>query len=137
MDFSNATGPLGLAWFAVERAPRPAALARHLRDGRLGSDTFVPNMFRLIALHYPKLEHREEMVRRLRRANEVVLSTPGCLGSEVWLTDDAVVTIGTWETKAQSQGSFAALKQAGVDWEYDERESRPRMVYALVETSDG
>lgn len=90
-------------------------------------------MFRLIALHYPKPEHRNEMVRRLRRANELVLESPGCHGSEIWFSDDAVVSIGAWETQAMSQKSFDSLKAAGVDWEFDERESRPRVVYALVD----
>lgn len=73
--------------------------------GRRSSATSASRSYRVSSDRsaLPKPEHREEMVRRLRRANEVVLTTPGCLGSEVWLSDDAVVTIGTWESKAQSQ----------------------------------
>ena len=33
----------------------------------------------LVALHYPRPEYRDEMISRVRRAAEVMMTTPGCL----------------------------------------------------------
>ncbi len=91
-------------------------------------------MFCLIAFHYPKPEHRKEMIQRLRRAAEVTMTTDGCLNADCWVEEagDGVVATGTWKSKDQCQRSFAALTVAGVDWQFDERESRPRTVYSLM-----
>ena len=92
-------------------------------------------MFRLVAFHYPKPEHRQEMVARLRRAAQFCKTTPGCLDADSWIEEsgDGVVATGTWESKEQCQRAFAGMTQAGIDWQYDHREARPRLVYSLVE----
>ena len=33
----------------------------------------------LVAVHYPRREHRDEMISRVRRAADVIGATPGCL----------------------------------------------------------
>ena len=40
--------------------------------------------FRLVAFHYPKSEHREELLQRLHRAAEIMKRSPGCIDVEVW-----------------------------------------------------
>jgi hypothetical protein len=45
---------------------------------------------------------------------------------------DAVVSTVQWESKDAQASSFAAAKAAGVDFDYDERESRPREILRLV-----
>ena len=74
------------------------------------------------------------MIRRLGRAAEVVRGTPGCLDADSWIEEsgDAMVATGTWQTREQCQASFAALTAANVDWEFDDRELRPRLVYGLI-----
>ena len=88
----------------------------------------------LIAFHYPDGDHRDEMIFRVHAAAEVMKATPGCLGAECWITEDnqAVVTTGEWESGQALGEAFAAVRAAGVDFDYDEREIRPREVFKLV-----
>ena len=88
----------------------------------------------LVAVHYPRPEHREEMISRVRRAAEVLAATPGCLAADCWVSDDhqAVVTTGQWESDQALKAGFAAARAAGVDFGYDQRESRPRQVFTLA-----
>lgn len=88
----------------------------------------------LVALHYPHPEHRDEMISRVRQAADVMAATPGCLAADCWVSEDgqAVVTTGQWESEQALAAGFAAVRAAGVDFGYDERESRPRDVFKLV-----
>jgi hypothetical protein len=74
------------------------------------------------------------MILRVQRAAEVMAATPGCLAADCWVSDDhqAVVTTGQWESEHALMTGFAAVRTAGVDFDYDERESRPRQVFKLV-----
>jgi quinol monooxygenase YgiN len=87
----------------------------------------------LIAFHYPHRDHHDEMVSRVRRAAEVMAATPGCLAVDCWVSGDgqAVVTTGQWDTQQALAAAFAAVREAGVDFDYDERERRPREVHKL------
>jgi quinol monooxygenase YgiN len=88
----------------------------------------------LVALHYPRREHWDEMISRVRRAADVMAATPGCLAVDCWVSEDgqAVVTTGQWESEQALTEGFAAVRTAGVDFGYDERESRPREVFKLI-----
>lgn len=88
----------------------------------------------LVALHYPRPEHRDEMISRVHRAAEVMAATPGCLAAGCWVSEDnqAVVTTGQWESEQALIAGFSAVRTAGVDFDYDERESRPREVFKLA-----
>jgi len=88
----------------------------------------------LVALHFPRPEHWDEMISRVHRAAEVMAMTPGCLAVDCWVSEDhqAVVTTGQWDSELALRAGFAAVRTAGVDFDYDERESRPRQVYTLV-----
>jgi len=88
----------------------------------------------LVAFHYPRPEHFEQMISRVRRAADVMAATPGCLAADCWVSDDrqAVVTTGQWESQEALMAGFTAVRAAGVDFDYDERESRPREVFRLA-----
>jgi hypothetical protein len=88
----------------------------------------------LVALHYPRREHWDEMISRVRRAADVMAATPGCLAADCWVSADgqAVVTTGQWESEQALTEGFAAVRTAGVDFGYDDRESRPRAVVKLM-----
>jgi len=88
----------------------------------------------LVALHYPRAEHWDEMISRVHQAAEVMAAVPGCLAAECWVSDDrqAVVTTGQWESEQALMAGFAAVLAAGIDFDYDERESRPRQVFRLI-----
>jgi quinol monooxygenase YgiN len=88
----------------------------------------------MVALHYPRPEHRNEMISRVRRAADIMAAIPGCLAVDCWVTEDgrAVVTTGQWESEQALTTGFAAVQTADVDFGYDERESRPREVFKLI-----
>ena len=88
----------------------------------------------MVALHYPRREHWDEMIVRVRRAADVMASGPDCLAVDCWVSEDgqAVVTTGQWESERALTAGFAAVQAAGVDFGYDERESRPREVFKLI-----
>jgi heme-degrading monooxygenase HmoA len=74
------------------------------------------------------------MISRVHRAAEVLAATPGCLAVDCWLSEDnqAVVTTAQWESEQARIAGFSAASTAGVDFDYDEREFRPREVIRLV-----
>lgn len=61
-------------------------------------------------------------------------ATPGCLAAGCWVSHDgqAVVTTGQRESEQALMAGFSAVQMAGVDFDYDQRESRPREVFRLV-----
>jgi quinol monooxygenase YgiN len=88
----------------------------------------------LVALHYPRPEHRDEMICRVHRAAEIMAVTPGCLVVDCWVSEDhqAVVTTGQWESELALRAGFAAVRTADIDFDYDERESQPRQIFKLA-----
>jgi quinol monooxygenase YgiN len=88
----------------------------------------------LVAVHYPRREHRDEMISRVRQAADVMAATPGCLAVDCWVSEDnqTVVTTGQWESEQALTAGFSAVRMAGIDFDYDERESRARDVLKLV-----
>lgn len=88
----------------------------------------------MVASHYPYPAHREEFVLRVQRVAEELRRTPGCLSADCWVSaeGEAVVSIVHWESEEAFAASFAAVKAAGLDIAYDERESRPREIVRLV-----
>jgi quinol monooxygenase YgiN len=84
----------------------------------------------LVAVHYPHRAHRDELIARIRRAAAVMERTPGCLAVDCWVNvaDETVVTTGQWESEEALAASFAAVRAADVDFDYDDREARPREV---------
>jgi quinol monooxygenase YgiN len=59
----------------------------------------------LVALHYPRPKHWDEMISRVHQAAEVMAATPGCLAVDCWVSDDhqAVVTTGQWESEQTAE----------------------------------
>ncbi len=87
----------------------------------------------MVAVHYPKDEHRQEFVGRVSAAGAAVGAAPGCLAADCWITaDGAVVSMAQWEDENAMRESFVAAEKAGVDFTFDEREARPRDIMRLV-----
>lgn len=88
-----------------------------------------------VAFHYPRSEHRDELVQRMRAAAEVMRAVDGCLDASVWdvRENEAVVSTGTFASEETWTKAVRAVLAAGVDFDYDEREMRPRDVYFLVQ----
>jgi quinol monooxygenase YgiN len=88
----------------------------------------------LVAIHYPRLGDRQEFIARVQRAVDVLRPMPGCLSVDFWVTagGDEVVSTGQWESETALAASFATARGAGVDFDFDDRESRPRQVLRLV-----
>jgi quinol monooxygenase YgiN len=91
-----------------------------------------------IAIHHPRPEFRDELIARVQQAAEVMQTTDGCLSADCWVTlsDEAVVTIGQWHNQEALARSFDAVKAHGVDFDHDDRESRPREILRLVTPYD-
>ena len=91
--------------------------------------------FGLVAFHYPKPEHRAELVQRMQAAAEVMRTVEGCLDASVWedRDGDALVSTGTFASEEAWTLAARAVLEAGVDFDYDERELRPRAVHFLVQ----
>lgn len=87
----------------------------------------------IVAVHYPKDEHRQEFVRRVSAAADAVGASAGCLAADCWVTaEGAVVSTAQWVDENAMWSSFAAAEAAGVDFTYDDREARPRDIMRLV-----
>jgi heme-degrading monooxygenase HmoA len=73
------------------------------------------------------------MIRRVHAAVQALVEVPGYLDVHCWeaVETEAIVTSGRWESKEARQAGFAAAAQAGVDFDYDDRESRPRDIFHL------
>jgi heme-degrading monooxygenase HmoA len=91
--------------------------------------------FRVLAFHYPRPEYRDEMVKRIERASRVMATQPGFLAADCWLDEegDAVVAVGTFESKEEWFAAMQVVAAADVDFEFDARERQPRRVQLLVE----
>jgi heme-degrading monooxygenase HmoA len=88
----------------------------------------------LVAIHYPQTAYRDEMISRVRRAAEVMERVPGCLAVDCWANpaDGTVVTTGRWESEGALAAGFEAVQATEIDFDFDDRESRPREVLRLV-----
>lgn len=87
--------------------------------------------FRVLAFHYPRPEHREEMAERIKRAAGVMAGCSGFVVADCWLEEegDVVVAIGTFESKEQWLPAMHVVAAADVD----ERAREPRRVQFLIE----
>lgn len=87
----------------------------------------------LVAFHYPKPEYREEMIHRVHAAAQALTEVPGCLDVHCWeiVETGAIVTSGRWESNEARQAGFVAAAEAGVDFNYDDRQLRPWDVFHL------
>lgn len=87
----------------------------------------------MVAIHYPRESYHDEFVSRVQRAAEVIGTTPGCLSADCWVTTaGAVVSTAQWETADARTASFVTAEAAGVDFTFDDRESRPREIHQLA-----
>jgi len=57
--------------------------------------------FRLVAFHYPKPEHHDEMIRRITRAAEVMTTVPGCLEADCWKEESSKCRGGHRDVRIQ------------------------------------
>ena len=91
--------------------------------------------FGIVAFHYPKDEYREELIQRVGQAAAVMAAVPGCIEALCWREEatGAIVATGKWETQEDCMASFRAVAESNVDFDYDERELRPREVFNLWE----
>jgi len=91
--------------------------------------------FRVLAFHDPEPGYRQEMIERIERAAEVMASCGGFVDADCWLDEDdeAVVAVGTFESKEQWLAAMRVVAGADLDFDFDEREREPRRVHLLIE----
>jgi hypothetical protein len=87
-----------------------------------------------LAIHYPHASHHDEFIMRVQHAVEVLRLTPACLAAGCWVAvaGDTVVSTAQFDSEGAQASSFATAKAEGVDFDYDERERRPREIFQLV-----
>lgn len=114
------------------RVRRPAEL---IERRRLPATYCSDVTLRLVAFHYPKPEHRDELLQRMRAAAEVMRTVEGCSEASVWETREtaALVSTGTFASDEAWAEAVQAVVETGVDFEYDDRESRPRDLFFLMQ----
>jgi heme-degrading monooxygenase HmoA len=90
--------------------------------------------FRIVALHYPRTEHREELLHRLERAASIMRTAPGVIDVEIWKEEEtgALVSTARFESRDACMAALQATAKA-TDIRFDEREERPRVIYNLVD----
>ena len=83
---------------------------------------------------YPKVEHRNQMIERVRQAATVMRTVPGCIDVDCWTdeTSGTVITTAKWESRETLEAAFKAVRAAGVDIGYDDREARGREIFSLL-----
>jgi hypothetical protein len=76
------------------------------------------------------------MVERVKQAARVMSSCPGFLATDCWIEEDgdSVVAVGTFESKEQWLQAMQVVAAAEVDFDYDERELRPRQVQLFFDS---
>ena len=93
--------------------------------------------FIFMVLHYPTLEHRDELARQMGEMGAFLSATPGCVEvGPPYLTEDGscLVGISTWESK---EAFLAAGLTLGGSDEVVEGETRPRERFFLHEAKAG
>jgi hypothetical protein len=83
---------------------------------------------------YPRPEHWDEMISRVRQAADVMAAAPGCLAVGCWVSGDHQPS---WRRAGGSRSrrlraGVAAVRTAGAGVDDDEREPRPRQAIPLV-----
>lgn len=75
----------------------------------------------LVALHYPRPDHRDELVRRMQAAAEVMRKVEGCSDASVWEVreSEAVVSTGTFASEEAWADAVRAVLEAEIDFDYD------------------
>lgn len=88
-----------------------------------------------IVFHYPRPEHVEDFVARTRQVRDVLLTQPGCLSANVWVTPDhdAVVTTGQFESATAYRAAFDVARCLGDVVAFDDRERQERKVVTLID----
>ena len=83
----------------------------------------------------PRPEHRAEMVERVKRAAEVMRTCPGFLAADCWIEEggDSVVAVGAFESKEQWLRAMQVVAGADLDFDFDDRELRPRQVQLFID----
>jgi quinol monooxygenase YgiN len=86
-----------------------------------------------IAIHYPQPEHREDLIRSMRKMGQTMAAQPGLIEAGPWVeqSGDRVLGVSRWQSR---EAFLAAMPGSGVpNTRVHEFETRPREYLHLEE----
>jgi quinol monooxygenase YgiN len=88
-----------------------------------------------LAIHYPKLEHVDDLLGAMKRLGESLQTAPGLLEATAWKDQASgrIVAISTWESHQAFLNARPVIGEAIKDVPFDEWEAKPRELFNLDE----
>ena len=89
------------------------------------------------AVHYPKPEHRDDLLRAMRRLDDAFKDTPGLLDIGVWRDElsRGIVALSFWESRERFEAAAGRFVAAIADVPFDEWEERPAELLELQQVT--
>jgi len=81
-----------------------------------------------LAVHYPKPEHRNDLLAAMQRLNAALQDAPGLIHIGAWQEESGtrIVAISIWESQNAFQEALGRFASAVGDVPFGEWEQRPR-----------
>ena len=91
--------------------------------------------FLYVALHYPRPERIQDLLRAMGGLGAVLRGTPGLIDANAWLEKDGarIVAMSTWESRERFQEAVSSIQESLKDVRFEELERKPRELFFLDE----
>jgi len=88
-----------------------------------------------LAIHYPKREHTQDLLKAMRELGRVLRTTTGMIEATAWLEQDGkrIIATSIWESSAAFQQALPIIGGAIKDVPFGEWEAQPRELFQLNE----
>lgn len=86
-----------------------------------------------LAIHHPKPEHVDDLVRAMTQFGSVLASTEGMLHASAWRGDEQIVAISIWDSRDHLVAAGPTMAAAVADVPFAAWEARPRELLTLEE----
>lgn len=89
--------------------------------------------FTFMAFHYPRPEHREDLLRGMAAFGAVLGTLPGLIEAGAWEEEgrSRIVAISRWESRAAFEAAGPVMAAALADTPFDEWEEREAELFYL------
>ncbi len=84
--------------------------------------------FLYLALHYPKAEHRQDLLAAMHHLNETLIDAQGLQKIGAWAEEsgDRIIALSIWESRQAFQAALEKIGAGVAGVPFDEWEARPR-----------
>ncbi len=81
-----------------------------------------------LAIHYPKAEHRQDLLDAMHRLDGVLLGTPGLQSSGAWAEEsgERIIAISIWDSSQAFQAALGKFAAGVGGVPFEQWEARPR-----------